>query len=317
MKKIITILFFFITIQSLKAQEYIEVLRSADNTLLVNPALAGIDGRSSLSVLDTRSIRGTRFSSRLSYATASFRMTDNLIYCPTPGYFSSSSGTRSSRRITNNHFQTSIDLLSYGNSMFKRLSLGATLGYRQQLTREVNMMFALKTIISQDKFDLTAWDTSDPLYQNWVSNNFKQYLFALVPGFTIYSKNLLIGLSTKIGMFNEKKFQFQDGKFDPFGTATIGTVSYDVPVGELIISLGGNYVLISDEPNFYTFGLKTKITDYFALIGGSRDMVEVFAGVEVILDKTSIELYINNIIGDNVRSSVPIYSVRLKAFDLF
>ena len=46
-------------------------------------------------------------------------------------------------------------------------------------------------------------------------------------------------------------------------------------------------------------------------------MVEVFAGVEVILDKTSIELYINNFIGDNVRSSVPIYSVRLKAFDLF
>ena len=45
-------------------------------------------------------------------------------------------------------------------------------------------------------------------------------------------------------------------------------------------------------------------------------MVEVFAGVEVILDKTSIELYINNFIGDNVRSSVPIYSVRLKAFDL-
>ena len=90
MRKIITIIFFFITIQSLKAQEYIEVLRSADNTLLVNPALAGIDGRSSLSVLDTRSIRGTRFSSRLSYATASFRMTDNLIYCPTPGYFSSS-----------------------------------------------------------------------------------------------------------------------------------------------------------------------------------------------------------------------------------
>ena len=38
---------------------------------------------------------------------------------------------------------------------------------------------------------------------------------------------------------------------------------------------------------------------------------------EVILDKTSIELYINNFIGDNVRSSVPIYSVRLKAFDLF
>ena len=63
--------------------------------------------------------------------------------------------------------------------------------------------------------------------------------------------------------------------------------------------------------------MKTKITDYFALIGGSRDMVEVFAGVEVILDKTSIELYINNFIGDNVRSSVPIYSVRLKAFDLF
>ena len=75
--------------------------------------------------------------------------------------------------------------------------------------------------------------------------------------------------------------------------------------------------MISDEPNFYSFGLKTKITDYFALRGGSRDLVEVFAGVEVILDKTSIELYINNFIGDNVRSSVPIYSVRLRAFDLF
>lgn len=317
MKKIFTLFFLFNLVLELKAQEYVEVLRSADNTLLVNPALAGIDGRSSLSVMDTRSIRGTRFSSRLSYATASFRMTDNLIYCPSPGYFSSSSGTRSSRRITNNHFQTSVDLLSYGNSMFKRLSLGVTLGYRQQLNREINMMFAIKTLISQDKFDLTAWDTSDPLYQNWVTNNFKQYLFGLVPGFTIYSKNMLIGVSTKIGIFNEKKFQFQEGKFDPFGTATIGTFSYDIPVSSLILSLGANYVMISDEPDFYTFGLKTKITDYFAIIGGSRDMVEVFAGVEVILDNTSIELYINNFIGDNVRSSVPIYSVRLKAFDLF
>ena len=317
MKKIITIFFLFTLVLELRAQEYIEVLRSADNTLLVNPALAGIDGRSSLSVMDTRSIRGTRFSSRLSYVTASFRMTDNLIYCPSPGYFSSSSGTRSSKRITNNHFQTSVDLLSYGNSMFKRLSLGVTLGYRQQLNREINMMFAMKTLISQDKFDLKAWDTSDPLYQNWVSNNFKQYLFGIVPGFTIYSKKMLIGVSTKIGIFNEKKFQFQEGKFDPFGTATIGTFSYDIPVSSLILSLGANYVMISDEPDFYTFGLKTKITDYFAIIGGSRDMVEVFAGVEVILDKTSIELYINNFIGDNVRSSVPIYSVRLKAFDLF
>jgi len=317
MKKIFTILSLFILTLTARGQEYIEVLRSADNSLLVNPALSGIDGRSVMTILDTRSIRGTRFSSRLSYASASFRMTDNLIYCPSPGYFSSSSGTRSTRRVTNNHFQTSVDLLSYGNNMFKRLSLGLTLGYRQQLNRELNMMFAIKTLISQDKFDLTAWDTSDPLYQNWVSKNFKQYLFGLVPGFTIYSKKMLLGVSTKIGIFNEKKFQFQEGKFDPFGTATIGTFSYDIPISTLILSLGANYVMISDEPNFYSFGLKTKITDYFALIGGSRDLVEVFAGVEVILDKTSIELYINNFIGDNVRSSVPIYSVRLRAFDLF
>ena len=317
MKKIFTILSLFILTLTARGQEYIEVLRSADNSLLVNPALSGIDGRSVMTILDTRSIRGTRFSSRLSYASASFRMTDNLIYCPSPGYFSSSSGTRSTRRVTNNHFQTSVDLLSYGNNMFKRLSLGLTLGYRQQLNRELNMMFAIKTLISQDKFDLTAWDTSDPLYQNWVSKNFKQYLFGLVPGFTIYSKKMLLGVSTKIGIFNEKKFQFQEGKFDPFGTATIGTFSYDIPISTLILSLGANYVMISDEPNFYSFGLKTKITDYFALRGGSRDLVEVFAGVEVILDKTSIELYINNFIGDNVRSSVPIYSVRLRAFDLF
>ena len=317
MKKIFTILSLFILTLTARGQEYIEVLRSADNSLLVNPALSGIDRRSVMTILDTRSIRATRFSSRLSYASASFRMTDNLIYCPSPGYFSSSSGTRSTRRVTNNHFQTSVDLLSYGNNMFKRLSLGLTLGYRQQLNRELNMMFAIKTLISQDKFDLTAWDTSDPLYQNWVSKNFKQYLFGLVPGFTIYSKKMLLGVSTKIGIFNEKKFQFQEGKFDPFGTATIGTFSYDIPISTLILSLGANYVMISDEPNFYSFGLKTKITDYFALIGGSRDLVEVFACVEVILDKTSIELYINNFIGDNVRSSVPIYSVRLRAFDLF
>ena len=33
-------------------QEYIEILRAADNNILVNPALAGIDGRNSLSILD-------------------------------------------------------------------------------------------------------------------------------------------------------------------------------------------------------------------------------------------------------------------------
>ena len=48
---------------------------------------------------------------------------------------------------------------------------------------------------------------------------------------------MLIGVSTKIGIFNEKKFQFQEGKFDPFGTATIGTFSYDIPVSSLILIL--------------------------------------------------------------------------------
>ena len=138
------------------SQEYIEVLRAADNNILVNPALAGIDGRNSLTILDTRSIRGSRFNSSLSYASASFRMTDNLIYCPAPGYFSNNSGRRSSQRITNNHFQTSIDLLNYSNDIFRRLSAGLTLGYRQQLNREMNVMFAMKASFSQDKFDLLA-----------------------------------------------------------------------------------------------------------------------------------------------------------------
>ena len=88
------------------SQEYIEILRAADNNILVNPALAGIDGRNSFSILDTRSLRGSKFNSALSYASISFRMTDNNVYCPAPGYFSSNRGTRSSQRTTNNHFQT-------------------------------------------------------------------------------------------------------------------------------------------------------------------------------------------------------------------
>ena len=91
MKKIILILIGITYSNSILSQEYIEVLRAADNNILVNPALAGIDGRNSLTILDTRSIRGSRFNSALSYASASFRMTDNLIYCPAPGYFSNNS----------------------------------------------------------------------------------------------------------------------------------------------------------------------------------------------------------------------------------
>ena len=125
------------------SQEYVEILRASDNNILVNPALAGIDGRSSITVMDTLSLRGSRFNSALSYASASFRMTDNLIYCPAPGYFSSNSGRRSSQRVTNNHFQTSVDLLNYSNDIFRRLSAGLTLGYRQQLNREMNIMFAM------------------------------------------------------------------------------------------------------------------------------------------------------------------------------
>ena len=184
MRKIILLLIGITYSNLILSQEYIEILRAADNNILVNPALAGIDGRNSLTILDTRSIRGSRFNSALSYASASFRMTDNLIYCPAPGYFSNNSGRRSSQRITNNHFQTSIDLLNYSNDIFRRLSAGLTLGYRQQLNREMNVMFALKASFSQDKFDLLAWDTSDPLYQNWSSNGFKQSIFGLTPGVT-------------------------------------------------------------------------------------------------------------------------------------
>ena len=120
-KKYFIQLFIIFTPLSAISQEYIEVLRAADNNILVNPALAGIDGRNSLTILDTRSLRGSRFNSALSYASASFRMTDNMIYCPAPGYFSSNSGRRSSQRITNNHFQTSVDLLNYSNDIFRRL----------------------------------------------------------------------------------------------------------------------------------------------------------------------------------------------------
>ena len=320
MKKLFFILTFIFYSLVGYTQEYIEILRAADNNILVNPALAGIDGRNSLTILDTRSLRGSKFNSSLSYASVSFRMTDNNVYCPAPGYFSSNSGKRSSQRITNNHFQTSVDLLSYSNDLFRRLSAGLTLGYRQQLNRQMNVMFAIKGSYSYDKFNLLAWDESDPLYQNWVGNNFKQSLFGITPGITIYTRNFLVGISTKIGLLNEEKFEFQQGKFDPFGNATIATVSYDLPIREKILSISGNYVLINDEENFYSFGAKIPISEYISIMGGSRDLVEVFAGVSIKLPSTTplqLEIYLNNFIGDNVRNNVPIYSIRLKAFDIF
>ncbi len=318
MKKNLILFISFFTALTSYSQEYVEILRASDNNILVNPALSGIDGRNSLTILDTRSLRGSRFSSALSYASASFRMTDNMIYCPAPGYFSNNSGRRSSQRITNNHFQTSVDFLNYSNDIFRRLSAGLTFGYRQQLNREMNVMFAMKASFSQDKFNLLAWDTSDPLYQNWSNNGFKQSLFGLTPGITVYTRNFLIGISSKIALTNEEKFSYQDGKFDPFGNATIATVSYDVPIGESILSLSGNYVIIDDEPNFYSFGAKVPLSGNISVMGGSRDLVEVFAGVALnFYDKTSIEIFINNFIGDNVRNNVPIYSIRLKAFDIF
>ena len=317
-KKITLLLFVLISSINTYAQEYVEVLRASDNNILVNPALAGIDGRNSLTILDTRSLRGSRFNSALSYASASFRMTDNMIYCPAPGYFSSNSGRRSSQRITTNHFQTSVDLLNYSNDIFRRLSAGLTLGYRQQLNREMNVMFAMKTNISQDKFDLLAWDTSDPLYQNWSNSGFKQSIFGITPGITIYTRNFLIGLSTKIGLTGEEKYSYQEGKFDPFGNATIATMSYDVPIGGSVLSLSGNYVIIDDEPNFYSFGAKIPLSESISIMGGSRDLVEVFGGISLnFYGSTSLEIFINNFIGDSVRNNVPIYSIRLKAFDIF
>ena len=317
-KKITLLLIILITSVKTHSQEYVEVLRASDNNILVNPALAGIDGRNSLTILDTRSLRGSRFNSALSYASASFRMTDNMIYCPAPGYFSTNSGRRSSQRITNNHFQTSVDLLNYSNDIFRRLSAGLTLGYRQQLNREMNIMFAMKTSISQDKFNLLAWDTSDPLYQNWSNGGFKQTIFGLTPGVTIYTRNFLIGLSTKIGLTGEEKYSYQEGKFDPFGNATIATVSYDLPVGGSVLSLSGNYVIIDDEPNFYSFGAKIPLSESISIMGGSRDLVEIFGGVSLnFYGNTSLEVFINKFIGDSVRNNVPIYSIRLKAFDIF
>ena len=317
-KKITLLLIILITSIKTYSQEYVEVLRASDNNILVNPALAGIDGRNSLTILDTRSLRGSRFNSALSYASASFRMTDNMIYCPAPGYFSTNSGRRSSQRITNNHFQTSFDLLNYSNDIFRRLSAGMTLGYRQQLNREMNIMFAMKTSISQDKFNLLAWDTSDPLYQNWSNGGFKQTIFGLTPGVTIYTRNFLIGLSTKIGLTGEEKYSYQEGKFDPFGNATIATLSYDLPVGGSVLSLSGNYVIIDDEPNFYSFGAKIPLSESISIMGGSRDLVEIFGGVSLnFYGNTSLEVFINNFIGNSVRNNVPIYSIRLKAFDIF
>ena len=294
MKKFVILFLSFFTFLTSYSQEYVEILRASDNNILVNPALSGIDGRNSLTILDTRSLRGSRFNSALSYASASFRMTDNMIYCPAPGYFSSNSGTRNSQRITNNHFQTSIDLLNYSNDIFRRLSAGLTFGYRQQLNREMNVMFAMKASFSQDKFNLLAWDTSDPLYQNWSNSGFKQSLFGITPGITVYTRNFLIGISSKVALTSEEKYSYQEGKFDPFGNATIATVSYDVPIGESILSLSGNYVIIDDEPNFYSFGAKIPLSGNISVMGGSRDLVEVFAGVNEKTRNRRLYIYISS-----------------------
>ena len=56
MRKIILLLIGITYSNLILSQEYIEILRAADNNILVNPALAGIDGRNSLTILDTRSI---------------------------------------------------------------------------------------------------------------------------------------------------------------------------------------------------------------------------------------------------------------------
>ena len=58
-KKITLLLIILITSVKTYSQEYVEVLRASDNNILVNPALAGIDGRNSLTILDTRSLRGS------------------------------------------------------------------------------------------------------------------------------------------------------------------------------------------------------------------------------------------------------------------
>ena len=93
-------------------------------------------------------------------------------------------------------------------------------------------------------------------------NGFKQSVFGLTPGITIYTRNFLVGLSTKIGLNAKKKFSYQDGKFDPFGSATIATVSYDLPIGDNFLSLSGNYVLIDDEPNFTLWSKNTSLEFY-------------------------------------------------------
>ena len=54
-RKITILLLVLISSYNTYAQEYVEVLRASDNNILVNPALAGIDGRNSLTILDTRS----------------------------------------------------------------------------------------------------------------------------------------------------------------------------------------------------------------------------------------------------------------------
>ena len=95
-------------------------------------------------------------------------------------------------------------------------------------------------------------------------------------------------------------------------------MSYDVPVGGSVLSLSGNYVLIDDEPNFYSFGAKIPLSESISIMGGSRDLVEVFGGLSLnFYGNASLEIFINNFIGNSVRNDVPIYSIRLKAFDIF
>jgi len=300
MKKFCVTLITFISFYSY-GQEFNDILRAGNYNNLVNPGYSFIEGKNYINLIDSRFLNNGENGYNLSLLSLGFSFGENK-----NTNYSDTTKTDEYKRY--NHKGIGIDILTYGDGIFKRTGIGLSFGIKSQVSSSSSLLFTMRFSLNNDKGELVNFNLSDPLYVSWMNNNMKQSSSMITPSLILFGENYMFGLSYNKNLSVDKKVNV-------FGDSFVFSGRYGIEIESNNLDINLNYVATNQLNNISSFMFNYTFNNQHNILIGERNFGEVFVGYGIKFNSFDIDLIYNATVSKKMLENINLYTISLK-YDL-
>lgn len=284
---ILLVLFHF----NLFSQEYNDILRAGVKNNIVNPGVLFSEGKNKIQMVDSRTFNSDHDGYNLSLMSFAFIL--NKV----------DDSVKNETNISNFN-ALGLDILTYGNDIFKRKSVGISYGTLKRITYNENIIFSMKFSLINDSGNLINFSDLDPLYINWLNKDSRQNSYQFTPSIILTGSRYTSSVS-----YNH--FLSSNSNVNIFGNSIFLNFSYDIVSNSDRLKFYFNYAILKNHKNIYSIMFEPSINSQNKLTIGSRNFSEVFVGYGINYQRFNIDLVYNLTLGKKVLKDINLYNISL------